>query len=485
LVALALGLTFAVSAATSPHLSIRQASNYALSRNPQILQFQERIAQRAWDERSALGGFLPSVTLSGSFNQMDEPLTIDLDPVREAMIKMQTLDQINFASISSQIKGGPAINDPASPIYQTVYSAAYSAYDQAVPHFVDTLKKQQYPAAAITAVQPLFAGGCLVAAKRAAQADRRAAEWELQRTRNELLQETVDNYLAVALTEAVVAVRQDVLKAMEQHRHDAEKLAAQGVIAKYHLLRAEVAVADAERNLFDDRNRCELAQLALRKTLNLDEQIDLGSVDTLQYRSVDDSLTMCLAESQEKQPVLKLLDCKQAMAQQKVRAQTGTLMPQIAAFGRVELLQDYLSALEPNWVVGINARMALFAGGRNVAGVAAARHQVKEVEAVRSSLRQDIALWINKSYRDMRCAEQRYTQLNTDLQLALENMRQCQSRFENGFGTSLEVIDAQLVVEKNRIDQLKSLFEYYKSLTDLYTAAGHPETVVDLLSTKG
>jgi outer membrane protein TolC len=464
-------------------LSLDQAIHIAIENNDKIHQYQEQVQQKKYEEKSANGNFFPTVTLSGSYNHLDKPLTMDLDPIRQAMLSLQASNQVSLASIASQIKGGSAITENTAQ-YASYYSAAYSALDSKLPHFIDTLKVQNYPEAAVTIVQPLFVGGKIIAGSRAGKADRKAAEAELQKTQNEIIQETINYWLAVVVTRDVVSVRKEVLDGMLQHQKNAERYLAEGLISRYHLLRAQVAVSEARRNLIDAQSQNEIAILALRKNLNYSDSLDFTVLDSLVYIPIKDSVNVFLTSSENEQPIYELIDQKSMLARQKVAAQTSALMPQIAAFGRYEIFQKYLSALEPNWIVGVTASMDLFSGLRNVNNLQAAKHLVKEVDEMKSGVHHDISLLINKTYKEMRAAEERYLQLENDIKLSDENYRQAQKRFESGYGTSLEVIDAQLVREKDRIDRLLSLLDYYRSLNGLNTASGKAEQTVTFLKIK-
>jgi len=465
------------------NLSLDQAVRMAIENNDRVHQYQERVQQKKYEEKSAYGNFFPTVTLSGGYNHLDEPLLMDLDPIRDAMLSLQARNQVSFASIASKMSGGTGIAENTAQ-YAAYYSAAYSALDSKLPHFIDTLKEQNYPQASVTVVQPLFTGGKILAGSRAGRAERKASEAELVKTRNEVIQETTNYWLAVVVTRDVLSVRKEVLDGILQHQKNAERLSEQGLISKYHLLRADVAVSEAKRNLTDAQSKYEIAGLALRKTINCSDSLDFTILDSLVYQPVKDSLQVFLTSAEKEQPVYDILNQKKILAQQKVSVQTSALQPQVAAFGRYELFPDYLSNLEPDWVIGVTASLNLFSGFRNVNNLQSARHLVKEVDCMKSSIHHDINLLINKAYKEMRDAEQRYLQLESDIKLSDENYRQAQKRFESGYGTSLEVIDAQLVREKTRIDRILSLLDYYRSLNELNTAAGNGEQTVTILKTK-
>lgn len=80
----------------------------------------------------------------------------------------------------------------------------------------------------------------------------------------------------------------------------------------------------------------------------------------------------------------------------------------------------------------------------------------------------------------MENSKTRFEKLSSAYSLAVENLRQNEKRFQNGMATSLEVIDAQLSLEKVEVDRLVSLYEYYISAADLFLAAGKPLEVLNI-----
>lgn len=475
-VSLALSLAFSTNL-RAQSLSLEQTIDMAKQRNEKIKQYRERVEQKKAEDKVAFGNFLPSLRLQASYNHLDDPLEIDLDPIRQAIIQIQAGNQTEMANIYSILQSGGALSAEQRAALYAQYGAQLG---QLIPPFRETLKDQDYRVASLVAVQPLFLGGKLIAAKKYAAADRRAAEAELSKTENEVIQETVNNYLAVALLNQVVEVRHQVLTGMKQHRDQARKLMDEGLIARYHFLRAEVAVADAERNLSDDSNRCELALMALKSTLGADPDAAISVSDSLTFSSLPDTLSQFLAEARTGQPLLELLREKKQAANQKYNAERAEFLPQLAAFGKYEMIPEDLSALEPRWVVGLQASMTLIEGGKRYHRLESARHLQNEVDYLRAYTERQIDLWVEKSYREMRNAEERYAKLQASVDLAQENLRQGEKRFEIGMGTSLEVVDARLELEKTLLERLSSLREYYRALTDLLVAAGRPQQIIEV-----
>jgi|WetSurMetagenome_2_1015567.scaffolds.fasta_scaffold02452_3 outer membrane protein len=464
-------------------LSLPEALNLACENNPKMAQCRERRIQKKWENRAAAGNFLPTVSVTAGYTAMNKPLTMDLDQVRDAMLSLQTSTLTKMAVDSLLRANNNAVPPALVNAFERQYSeGTRSALDAAVPHFIDTLKDQYYPNANITVTQPVFAGGKIIGAKSAARADLRTADAETDRARAEVIGETFTNYFAVALLKNVVAVRKDVLEGMLKHVKDATALTETGMIPKSNLLRAGVAAAEARRNLADDENRLYLARLSLAKSLGLSDSASVDVVDSLSRRTLCGTEQSFLARADEHQPVLRLVGTRVEAARAKVMVERSALLPRIGVWGKAELLPDYLSALEPQYAAGVTATMDINAGGGAVSRLEAASHLVRETELLLQGTRRDVHLWVRKAFVDCKNAEDRYAKLAADQDLAGENLRVCRSRFESGYGTATEVVDAELALEKNRVDMITSLFDFYRSYMDLCNAAGDPDRAAAVTS---
>jgi outer membrane protein TolC len=450
-------------------LTLPEAVDIALKNNERIHQYEERLKQKQYDNFEAWGNFLPSITFNGSYNYMDAPLEMDLTPVREALIGT-TLGGM-------QILGATAA--------QLTY--ANSAFQKSLPpdEFIAQLKKQEFKDGYFLGIQPIFLGGKLFAAKSYASSELHSAEIELKKTKNEITQETITNYLAVVLLNDVVKTRENVLAGMQKHQSDAKRLLDAGLIATHQELRAEVAAAEAERNLFDDHNKRTLALIALKNTMGMPELEPVEVTDSLTFINIPDSLNIFLLQAKQSNPILQIITQKRNAAAQKFNAERAEFLPQIAAFGKYEIFpQDLMVGLEPHWVVGIQVSINLFNGFKKYSRLENASHVEREVEFIEADAQRKIDLLVNKNYADMTNSRNRYFKLQTNRSLAAENLRLMDKRFQTGLGTSIDVIDAQLILEKDEVESKNSLFDYYRSMTELYTSTGCPEKVMEIWKSK-
>jgi len=462
-------------------IDLKSAIDISMERNDKIKQYKEKIKQKESDDKEALGNFLPTINLTASFNHLNDNMNIDLDPIRQAMIKLQAGNQVEFKNIYTVMNGGQPLTSQQRAQYYSAYSNALSS---AIPPFVEQFKKQDNWYTTLTGAQPLYMGGKVIAAKKYANLEKVYSEIELEKIKNETTSEVINNYLNVVLVKNVIKTRKDVLDGMNRHRSDAKRLYEEGLIAKHQYLRSEVAVADAERNLFDEENRLQLALIALKNAIGCRENEMIDINDSLVFREIKDSLRTIKEYAYENQPVLKMINVKKDETVQKYNIERSEFLPKIMLFGKYEIIDSYLSQLEPRWTVGIQGSINLFNGFKNYHRLQSSKYLKSEVEFLYSDTKSKITLLIDKNYKDMQNYRNRYFKLDANIQLADENLRLTSARFQTGLGTSLDVIDAELALEKNLVESQVSICEYYKAVNELFLASGNPKKYLEIWNIK-
>lgn len=471
-------LLFSVSLfAQTIKISLGEAVSLALQNNEKIKQYQEKTAQKEFDNLAAYGNFLPSLNFDLSYTHLNDDMVIDLSPIRDVIITLQSSNQAELTNLGNIVGG-------KGPLSQTQKDAvkiqAASSLNTMIPTFQETFKKQNYRTGTFIVTLPLFLGGKLLAAKGAASAELESAKIELEKTKNEIVYKVIDRYTKVLLLNSVVETRKDVLNGILSHKEKAKKLFNEGLIANHHLLRAEVAIAEAERNLENDKNSLVLATTALRNTLGVNESETISFTDSLVFKNSTDSLYTLKANAKLDQPILRIIEQKKLLAEENFNVNRSALLPTIAAFGKYEIYPEYLSSLEPRWAIGVQMKYNIFNGFKDYLKLQTAKHLEKEVEFAEADMQKKIELWVIKSYLEVENNKTRYHKLEATINLANENLRQNEKRFETGMGTSLEVIDAHLQLEKIQIERELSLYNYYNALSDLYLATGNPTELLNI-----
>lgn len=126
------------STAYSQSLTIDDAIDYAMKHNQQIKQYEAKISQKEYQNLEALGNFLPQINLNSSYTHLSDPIGIDLDPIRQAMIQLQSKNQVEFANIYSILQGNPQLTNEQRNLLFSQYSTQLNSL---IPPFTKELKK--------------------------------------------------------------------------------------------------------------------------------------------------------------------------------------------------------------------------------------------------------------------------------------------------------------------------------------------------------
>jgi outer membrane protein TolC len=245
-----------------------------------------------------------------------------------------------------------------------------------------------------------------------------------------------------------------------------------------------VAVANAERDLTDDQNKLELARMALKSSLGFPDTSILMVTDDLKFKLITTNLDDVKQMAFSGQPVFKMIEQKKVMVEQKHALELSEFMPQIAAWGQYSAFREEYPVIMPPFMVGIQAHINIFHGMQKFNKLKSTRYLAQQVELADKYAHEQINLWVNKSWRDATYKKERYLKMKPSVELARKNMEINEKRFEEGLSKSIDVIDSKLLYEGAELERLKSLYDYYIALTDLYLATGTPQKVVELLSAR-
>jgi outer membrane protein TolC len=146
------------------------------------------------------------------------------------------------------------------------------------------------------------------------------------------------------------------------------------------------------------------------------------------------------------------------------------------------MFREDLPIVPPKFIVGVQAQLNIFNGFKDVNKLKVSKHLRAEVKNAKAYASQQIRLLVESNYMNTLNQQKLYNSQITTVNLAKENLRINTRRFEEGLGKSIDVIDASLLYEKSKIEQLVALDGYYKAIANLYTAIGQPEKIIPIIS---
>ncbi len=428
-------------------LTLDEALNMTLTENPQIQASAYQTEAAIKERKAAYGLRLPKVNVTGAYAYMSEDIGFDLNGLKDPI--------------------GGVVNSMSSLLPPPVLTQASQLLkaDWSIP-----LQDRSFGTVGANISIPIYTGGKINAANRAAKIQVGESQQQDQRNRNALVSELIERYYGLSLALQVTEVRKQVLEGMRQHLQDAVELEKNGMIARGERLYAEVHTSEAERDYLKSIKTVETLRSALANTLNT--QTTYTPVSTMfildEIESVDHFKQMALSHS----PVLKQVSLKRDLAITGMKLQRADFAPQIALMGAASFYNYQVTHLMPRWAVGAGVTFKIFDGLNREYKYSAARTQVRQVEALGQKANNDVLTLIDKLYNEMITYKEQFPSLEASYAFAVEYLRIKEEAFKEGMASSSDVVDARLNLAKIKTERLQAAYYYDLMLARLLEACG-------------
>lgn len=412
------------------------------SSNEALKAAAEEVTQRQEERAAVRSLYWPRLDLRAQATHLDDAIVIDLDPIRQVINSLHRLP------------------------------------DSVLPPFESTAQKQDFWLSQVTATWPVYTGGKVQAANRAAALQVDDARHRKTQTADTLATDLARRYYALRLAIKARDVRAAALDGLNRHAFEAKRLEEEGLIARVERLHAEVAQARALRDLNAAKQDVALARAALAGLLSTPDPVDPS--DELFLLSDIGPIEAFVDTALREHPGLKRLATQRGLTNEALRAERGRWLPDVAVFGTRELHTSDLSLLNPTWAVGVAATLTVFDGFDRQHRLAAARSQRTRVDYLDARARRDVSMLVEQKYRTLTKTREQFVSLDSSMTLADEIVRVRSRAFDEGFATSLEVVDARLTLQGVRLQRLLAAYEFDVALAELLEATGEPGRFSDL-----
>jgi outer membrane protein TolC len=330
----------------------------------------------------------------------------------------------------------------------------------------------------INLIQPVFTGFGLTAQLNISKMDRKIAEYRLEETRLNVVRDVQHTFLQTLLGERLLQVAGDNVKSLDVHRQNAEAQYQQGLTAQNDVLKAQVALAQAQQQERSTAKQLVMLRSRLNQLLDLDLQtrLDLSEEDIEPHTAA--ALAELYARAEKRRPEYLVLETSIRQSEEGVTAAKSRYYPRVSLFGQYfREGEDFLAETNEftnneNGAVGVRVDWNLFEGGKTKAEAMEWRYRQASLEEQRGELKQQIRLQVEDAYEQLKVANANIETARTALEQAEENERMTSLQYREQLVIFLEVLNAQVFVAQSRADYYQALYGYQIAWADLERAVG-------------
>ncbi|MGZ8461602.1 MAG: TolC family protein [Candidatus Deferrimicrobiaceae bacterium] len=286
--------------------------------------------------------------------------------------------------------------------------------------------------------------------------------------------EVISAFLSARRAERLRNVAEESLAAGREHRKVAGDLYDLGVVARNDVLAADVQVANEEAALITAENQGELARsrLALRMGFSGKEAVAPEPGDFPVPGGSLPPLPESLRVGMENRLELKAQGAIIREGEAGVSAARAEFAPTLFGQGGYSYETNDFNPNPSVFSLLVGGRINLFSGFSDEAARREALETVERRKEELALLRDEIALSVKRAHLSVIEAEKRRAVAGVAVDRAEENLRIQNDRYQEGLSISTEILDAQTLLTRAKVDLGNATFDLFESRYHLLLERG-------------
>jgi len=429
-------------------LTIGDAIRATLARNPDLLNSLDTLSVTRWSERAIRSSYLPQFTpFLATARDPDSGQRID-------SYGFNASEQFPFGPLFTA--SGSVTRDPTQA--PTPYASAYN----------------------LTLTQPLLKGLDPAVTReplREAQRSTQTQERNLEVTRRNAILAVYAAYLAVAREDRALAIAQERLARAKELTEFSRARFTAGTLSRLDVLRAEQQEASTQTTVNDELNAAEDARDILRRTAGLPRDITFAVKPPGELPVSEPPLPDAVAGVVDRRPEGQEARDQVVDAEFAVRIAKSEQLPSLSA-----VLGYAFAAVGTSAGDAWKPKNPIFTFGFRTdynfnATVLYAARRTAEVQL--ETRRRNLGIFEDDLVRDVRRTYRHLDSVAKNLAIATENLRVAELqlevarlRFEKGLSDNFNVVDAENLLNTNKLFELDQRIALILARLDCLFASG-------------
>ena len=437
-IALGLGVavvTMAFAQNSAAPLTLRDAANIALEKNPLRKAALADTKAAATGVREARSFLVPHVTFSEQATRGNDPVYVFGSKLRQQRF---TIDDFSLNKLNTPLPYGN---------FATHFGGIWNLFDS-------------------------FASWRGI---ERAHAMTTAANHQLERTDQEILFRVVQSYYGVLLATKQLEVAKESEKTAQSIMDRSQIRFDAGLVVESDLLSAKVHLARCAQDLIRARNNLELARAQLNTSMGVGADSEYQAADTLPEQNLPVSALVELERrALSTRPDIKSIEARQSAQELSVAIAKSSFGPRLSAFAGWEMDNPTFVAGGGgnNWLGGIELQIDLFQGEARRAALSRERANAEKMAALKQAANDAVRLEVRKAYYDQDASRQQIEIARAAIAQSQESLRIAQDRYDTGLLTITDLLAAEEAARRTQADYWQTVYQFHISYANLELDCG-------------
>jgi outer membrane protein len=290
------------------------------------------------------------------------------------------------------------------------------------------------------------------------------------------------SFYGVLLAQQLVEANRQGLDVVKANLENVRSLYRHGTAAEFDLLRAEVQMANTEPLFISAENNLVLAKNNLKNLLAIALDKDIKIEGDFTFDEIPpDTLNQVDQQALAVNPLIRQLTLQESILEKNISIEQSNYFPSLSLIGSYQWLtqdntfqfRNYLWA--KTLYVGMQLTYPLFDGFKTTARVQQASVNREKIQYTRLKAEEGLRIQIQATELKMIEAKKRIQGQEKNIEQAQKAVHIAQTRYQNGVGTQLELLDTQVAMTRAQTNYAQAIYDYLVAKAEWEYAVGQPD----------
>lgn len=280
-------------------------------------------------------------------------------------------------------------------------------------------------------------------------------------------------YTTLLANDSYLVYKENYENALSDYNDVKEKY-ENGRVAKYDLIRADVALQNAKPSMYDAKNNIELCLWKLKALLGVDLDMNIACVGSLaDYSDQMKEVALNSEVSLTENSTMKQLELQDEMLHKTYQMQLAKYYPSLNLSLSYQwiAMEDNLKLKDYTWnpysVAGLSLTIPIFSGGQRFHSVKQTKVQREQLQLQKENTARELEVAVRQSLSSMDTYVKQFEAAEKNIEGAETGYDIAQKRYDVGSGTLLELQDSQLALLQARLNLNQSVYNYLVAKSSL------------------
>jgi len=299
----------------------------------------------------------------------------------------------------------------------------------------------------------------------------KSSEYDLLSLKSNIISQIIVNFYKLLQAQENLSVAIQTRDNLKKHLEMAQAFYKTGIKPKYDITKAEVNLSNAELNIIKAQNIVKLIESEIKKLLGIDN-INFNTKPEIAAIDNPSDLKLLIEKGLKQRNELFSIKEKIKSSELTLKATKANILPTLNLESSYQRSGPHPNIEKDGWNIGVKFNIPIYNGNLTNYQINETLANIENLKQLEQSVILSIKNEIETAYYNIIEAQKKYSISSIILKQAKENYEIALGRYNAGLSNPIELSDAEVELEKGKLNLISSKYDYLISKALLKKAVG-------------